>query len=163
MIIRRTSAFLIGLCLAAGAVLAQEVIVYPAKGQSADQTEKDKFECYQWAKGQTGFDPMAPPTASTPPPTSEAPTASAGKGALGGAAAGAAVGGLSSGDWGKGAVIGAVAGGLFGNHRKHKQQDANRSRQDEWSQQQAQQYQQQRYNYNRAYAACLEGRGYTVN
>jgi hypothetical protein len=151
MIIRRTSAFLLGLCLVAGAALAQEVIVYPAKGQSADQTEKDKFECYQWAKGQTGFDPMAPPTASTPPPTSEAPTASAGKGALGGAAAGAAVGGLASGDWGKGAVVGAVAGGLFGNHRKH------------WSQQQAQQYQQQRHNYNRAYAACLEGRGYTVN
>ncbi len=163
MIIRRTSAFLLGLCLVAGAALAQEVIVYPAKGQSADQTEKDKFECYQWAKGKTGFDPMAPPTASTPPPTSEAPTASAGKGALGGAAAGAAVGGLASGDWGKGAVVGAVAGGLFGNHRKHKQEDANRSRQDQWSQQQAQQYQQQRHNYNRAYAACLEGRGYTVN
>ena len=57
-----------GICIVAGTSWAQEVIVYPAKGQSAEQTEKDKFECYQWAKGQTGFDPMAPPTASTPPP-----------------------------------------------------------------------------------------------
>ena len=39
-------------------VQAQEIIVYPAKGQSNDQMEKDKFECYSWAKGQTGFDPM---------------------------------------------------------------------------------------------------------
>jgi hypothetical protein len=46
-------------------VQAQEIIVYPAKGQSNDQMEKDKFECYNWAKGQTGFDPMQMPTASS--------------------------------------------------------------------------------------------------
>ena len=49
-------------------VQAQELIVYPAKGQSNEQMEKDKFECYSWAKGQTGFDPMQMPTASSPPP-----------------------------------------------------------------------------------------------
>ena len=163
MTIRQVSAFILGICIAAGASLAQEVIVYPAKGQSAEQTEKDKYECYQWAKGQTGFDPMAPPTASTPPPPDEQPTASAGKGMVGGAAAGALVGGIADGNWGQGAAIGAVAGGLFGNHRKRKQQDENRARQDQWAQQQAQQYQAQRHNYNRAYAACLQGRGYTVN
>jgi len=27
-------------------VAAQDPIVYPAKGQSAEQTDKDKFECY---------------------------------------------------------------------------------------------------------------------
>lgn len=163
MTIGRISALILGIGLAAGASLAQEVIVYPAKGQSAEQTEKDKFECYQWAKGQTGFDPMAPPTATTPPPPDEQPTSSAGKGMVGGAAAGALIGGIADGNWGQGAAIGAVAGGLFGNHRKHKQQEENRARQDQWAQQQAQQYQQKRYNYNRAYAACLEGRGYTVN
>ena len=159
----KVGALLGGLMLAIGTICAQEVIVYPAKGQSAEQTEKDKFDCYQWAKGQTGFDPMAPPTASTPPPPSEAPTASTGKGAVGGAAAGALIGVIADGNWGQGAAIGAVAGGLFGNHRKRKQEDENRARQDQWAQQQAQQYQQQRYNYNRAYAACLEGRGYTIN
>ena len=159
----RTTAIILGAVLASGTALAQELYIYPAKGQSPDQMDKDKYECYGWAKGQTGFDPMAPPTASTPPPPSEAPTASTGKGAVGGAAAGALIGGIADGNWGQGAAIGAVAGGLFGNHRKRKQEDENRARQDQWAQQQAQQYQQQRYNYNRAYAACLEGRGYTVN
>ena len=163
MTIRRVCAFILGICIAAGSSLAQEIIVYPAKGQSAEQTEKDKFECYQWAKGQTGFDPMAPPTASAPPPPDQQPTSSAGRGMVGGAAAGALIGGIADGNWGQGAAIGAVAGGLFGNHRKHQQQEENRARQDQWAQQQAQQYQAQRNNYNRAYAACLQGRGYTVN
>lgn len=52
-------------------VQAQEIIVYPAQGQSNDQMEKDKFGCYSWAKGQTGFDPMQMPTASSAPPSQE--------------------------------------------------------------------------------------------
>jgi len=38
-----------------GFALAQELMIFPAKGQSEDQMEKDKFECYSWAKKQTGF------------------------------------------------------------------------------------------------------------
>jgi hypothetical protein len=34
-----------------------DIIAYPKNGQSADQQAKDKFECHQWAVGQTGFDP----------------------------------------------------------------------------------------------------------
>ncbi|GAB63029.1 MAG: glycine zipper family protein [Candidatus Jettenia sp.] len=41
-----------------GAALAHGLIIYPAKGQSQEQMEKDKYECYSWAKQQTGFDPM---------------------------------------------------------------------------------------------------------
>ena len=52
-------------------VQAQDLFVYPAQGQSNDQMEKDKFECYNWAKGQTGFDPMQMPTASSPPPSQD--------------------------------------------------------------------------------------------
>lgn len=37
---------------------AQDLIIYPAKGQSQEQMEKDKYECYKWAKQQTGVDPM---------------------------------------------------------------------------------------------------------
>lgn len=162
----RMSALLSVLCvglLTLGSAWGQEVIVYPAKGQSAEQTEKDKFECYQWAKGQTGFDPMAPPTASTPPPPTQEPTASTGKGVVGGAATGALIGGIADGDWGKGAAVGAAAGGLFGAHRKRSQQQQNQQAQQSWEQQQAQIYAQQRNTYNRAYAACLTGRGYTVN
>jgi len=31
--------------------------VFPNKGQSDDQLEKDKYACYEWAKKQSGFDP----------------------------------------------------------------------------------------------------------
>jgi len=40
------------------ALAQSQPIIYPAKGQSQQQMEKDKYECYTWAKGQTGFDPM---------------------------------------------------------------------------------------------------------
>ena len=49
-------------------VWAQDPIVYPAKGQSEDQMEKDKYQCYSWAKNQTGFDPMKTPTTTSAPP-----------------------------------------------------------------------------------------------
>ncbi|MCU7800844.1 MAG: hypothetical protein KZQ70_12035 [gamma proteobacterium symbiont of Lucinoma myriamae] len=48
-----------------------EMMIFPAKGQSAEQTEKDKFACYGWAKQQSGFDPMVVPKTSTPPPSQE--------------------------------------------------------------------------------------------
>ena len=51
-----------------GTAVAQELVIYPAKGQSNEQTEKDKYACYSWAKGQTGFDPMVAPQATIPPP-----------------------------------------------------------------------------------------------
>ena len=56
---------LIVVILLYGTAVAQELIIYPAKNQSNEQTEKDKFACYSWAKGQTGFDPMATPQATT--------------------------------------------------------------------------------------------------
>jgi hypothetical protein len=34
------------------------VPVYPAKGQSKDQTVRDELACSDWAKQQTGIDPM---------------------------------------------------------------------------------------------------------
>ena len=55
---------LIVVILLYGSAVAQELIIYPAKNQSNEQTEKDKFACYSWAKGQTGFDPMAQPQAT---------------------------------------------------------------------------------------------------
>ena len=72
-------------------VWSQDLMIYPAKGQSNDQMEKDKFECYTWAKGQTGFDPMQMPTASSPPPTQEKKSVGGGilKGGVIGGAGGA--------------------------------------------------------------------------
>jgi hypothetical protein len=69
-----------------------DFIIYPKNGQTADQQAADKYECHNWAKGQTGFDPTQPN------------------------------GGVASGDA----------------DRAHS-------------------------NYDRAMAACLQGRGYQVN
>jgi len=39
---------------------ASDLIAYPKNGQTPEQSGKDKFECYRWAVGQTGFDPTQP-------------------------------------------------------------------------------------------------------
>jgi hypothetical protein len=49
-----------------GAVQA-EVFVYPKPGQSQDAFQKDQFECHNWAKQQTGFDPAQPPQMAAAP------------------------------------------------------------------------------------------------
>src|SRR5262249_37221863 len=43
-----------------GAVQSAMVYVYPDKGQSAEQSDRDRYECHLWAVRQTGFDPSAP-------------------------------------------------------------------------------------------------------
>jgi hypothetical protein len=36
---------------------AADLMIYPKNGQSKEQQAADQFECHNWAKGQTGFDP----------------------------------------------------------------------------------------------------------
>jgi len=36
-----------------------EIFVYPNQGQSDEQRDRDRYECYVWASGQTGYDPGA--------------------------------------------------------------------------------------------------------
>jgi hypothetical protein len=36
------------------------LMIYPKNGQSKEQQAADQFECNNWAKGQTGFDPTQP-------------------------------------------------------------------------------------------------------
>jgi len=74
---------------------------------------------------------------------------------MGGAARGAAlgaVGGAIAGDAGKGAAAGAAIGGL---HTVMSDRRANEAQQ--------QAYSASTQTYDRAYGACLQGRGYTVN
>ena len=150
----------------AGSVIAQEPIIYPAQGQSQDQLEKDKFECYTWAKGETGFDPMQMPTAGSPAPSQEKKSVggSALKGGAIGAAGGAIIGGIAGGKKSarKGLAIGGLSGGALGgvrSSRQNRQAEQDRKR---WEQQESNKYMRQRNDYNRAYSACLSGRGYTV-
>ncbi|HTY76219.1 MAG TPA: hypothetical protein VMI34_00240 [Candidatus Bathyarchaeia archaeon] len=149
--------------------------IYPQRGQSPQQEESDRGQCYSWAVQQTGFDPANPRVAMPPPPPmySPPPQQSLAGGALaygaGGAALGA-VGGAIGGNAGEGAAIGAAVGGLFGLIRRaHANEERQQQMQQQEQQQQAYQAQQQnalaqgRANYNRAFSACMAGRGYTVN
>jgi outer membrane lipoprotein SlyB len=142
--------------------LAQDVVIYPANGQDQEQMEKDKFECYTWAKQQTGFDPMQTPQATAPPPQQEAKQGGAVRGAVRGAAVGTVVGGIAGGEWGKGAAAGAAGGALLGGMRRQDQRRQQQQAQKQWEEQQVAEYTQKRNAYDRAYAACLEGKGYTV-
>jgi Glycine zipper len=148
--------------LAAGVVLAQELIIYPAKGQSQEQLDKDKYECYSWAKQQTGFDPMQQPIATEPPPQQEAKKGGVVRGGARGAAVGATVGKIANDDAKKGAKTGAATGAVVGGARRQGQKRQQKQAEDQWVQQQAATYSKNRDGYNRAYGACLEGRGYSV-
>jgi Glycine-zipper domain len=163
---------------------AQDLFAYPAAGQSVELQQKDKFECHQWAKGQTGFDPSRAQQSSNyaynPPPSSNVSggaldfgDAETGQGGVvrdgaRGAALGA-IGGAIAGDAGQGAAIGAVSGALFGGIRRSKR----KAEEQRWQEQQAYQAQQQqqqmaqqqnqaRAGFDRAYSACMTSRNYNV-
>jgi hypothetical protein len=141
-------------CLSTLAV-AQQLIVYPARGQSPQQQQQDEAQCRSWATQNTGIDPAI--LAATPVGGPSGPAIGGGErlaGAARGAVGGLAIGAIA-GDAGQGAGIGAVAGTMAGGRQARQ----NRSGQ----QQQAQsQRQQQLDTWNRAVGACLEARGYTV-
>jgi hypothetical protein len=143
--------------LLTGMVQANELTIYPAKDQSAEQQEKDKFECYSWAKNDSGFDPMAVPKATTPAPTAEKKKGGAVKGAAVGA-----IGGKVFGSSSKTTKRSAAAGALVGGARQSSSNKQVEQERQQWEQQETANYTNNRNNYNRAYAACLEGRGYSV-
>src|SRR5262245_1882022 len=122
--------------VASGAVSAQGY-VYPARGQSPQQQQKDQGECHGWAMQNSGVNPGA----MAPPPSG--PTGQVARGAARGAAVGA-VGGAIGGDAGKGAAIGAATGALVGGVRRRDQRMAAEQAQSQAS-----------AEYSRAYAACL--------
>ncbi|HKV54694.1 MAG TPA: glycine zipper family protein [Candidatus Binataceae bacterium] len=137
------------------------MFIYPAKGQGQEQQDKDRYECHTRAVKQTGFDPSKPQTTVPASSTSQQYRPSQPhvlKGGARGAALGA-VGGAITGNAGKGAAAGAAMGGLAGGFRRRdeRQQQAYQQQANVQSAQQSQQI-----AYQRAMAACLEGRGYTV-
>jgi Glycine-zipper domain len=141
--------------------VAQDLFIYPTKGQSPAQQENDKSECRAWATRQSGFDPYQQPMASTPPPMQQRPRGGLLRGGARGAALGA-VGGAITGDAGKGAAAGAAMGGMVGLMRRNDQRRDEQYAHQQWAQQNAAQYEQNRSTWMRALNACLTGRGYTV-
>jgi len=141
---------------------AQEFFVFPGQGQSQDQMDKDKVKCQVWARQQTGFDPLQTHTATAPPPTQGARQGGILRGGARGALIGTAAGAIA-GNVGRGAAIGASTGALMGGFRAADQRRNESAAQQQWAQQQAAQIAQERDRFNRAYIACLQGKGYTVN
>jgi hypothetical protein len=155
---QRAGLSLVGMLLCAGVALAQQAIVYPAKGQTAEQQQKDTGECNTWAKQTTGVDPVAVAQAATSAPAPTGPQGQRVAGAARGAAAGAIIGEIADDDAGEGAAVGAVAGAMHGGAKQRRQGRAQQQQQ----QQVQQQTKQALDTYNRAVVACLEGRGYTI-
>lgn len=133
------------------------VVVYPAKQQDAGKQSQDEFECYNWAKGSTGYDPMNPPKQE--PVVAETPKGGRVRGALRGAAAGAAIGEVASNDADKGAAIGATAGVLRGGQQ---QRHAQAAAQEQAEAQTAEAKKQQLDGFKKGFSACLQGRGYSA-
>lgn len=137
-------------------------VLFPAKGQDADQQMKDQLESYNWATQQTGWDPYRAYNVLVQKGYAADQKASqAQRGAIGGAARGALVGvaiGAIAGDAGKGAAIGAAAGGLTGGMRSRRQRQSAEAEKD----QAIAEFKRNFGNWDRYYVASMEGRGYTV-
>ncbi len=140
----RRAAIAIVACCLLPELAAGQMFFYPTKGQSAEQQQRDQGECHTWAVQQSGFNPgmaQAPQTGAD---------GSVVRGGARGAATGAVIGAIA-GDAGKGAAAGAAGGALIGGMRRRDRQR---------QQQQANAAGQQAYQ--RAFAACMQGRGYSV-
>ena len=120
-------------CVSSSSSPAPGVAAYPSKGQSPEQQARDSSDCQVWAKQQAGYDPAADTAKS------------AGVGLLLGAVAGAAIG-AAAGNAGKGAAIGAAVGGVGGTAVGAGYG-----------------YTANKDGYDRAFAACMQSKGYSVS
>src|SRR5215467_8365244 len=117
---------------------AAQPYFYPTQGQSAQQEESDKGQCYGWAVKQTGFDPANPRVVTPASPPSYSGQAPPQQGGV-----------------------------LFGGLRRlrfeeQEQQQMQMRQQQAYAAQQQNALAQGRANYERAFGACMSGRGYSV-
>jgi outer membrane lipoprotein SlyB len=136
------------------------IFVYPAHGQSADQTARDRYECHTWAVQTTGVDPSRQGAYQQ---VIVQPANPPGSSVVGGAVVGAILGSIIAGPYnsGAGALVGGATGAIVGSAA-----EANAQQQAQVTQQQINQAaaegRAQADAYRRALGACLTGRGYTV-
>jgi Protein of unknown function (DUF1269) len=142
------------------------ILFYPTNGQTPEQQNRDRYECYQWAMQQTGFDPSQAQLA--PHQRIEVvPAAPAGHDTATGAIAGAIIGSILAGPHNAagGAMVGAAAGAIAGASSDAARQSETARLQRHYDAREAQHLanvEEQANNYRRAMSACLEGRGYQV-
>src|SRR5208282_3109320 len=154
------------------------VFAYPRNQQNADQQIKDESDCYGSARQNTGINPQTPPPTGPTAQQQQAAQQEAAqqakqdvskggtiKGAAGGAAGGAAIGAIA-GDAGKGAAIGATVGAVAGRRKqrmKEEQAKQQAAQQTAQGQQQTQAQSQAGIStFKRAFSACMDARGYSV-
>jgi hypothetical protein len=131
-----------------------QVYTYPSRGQSPQQQQTDRGQCYTWAVQQSGFDPANPRVPGGPPPAVGAPQGGLFRGAAGGAALGA-IGGAIGGNAGKGAAIGAGTGAVFGGMRRRRWAEREEFQQTSYLEQQQSALNQGRGNFNQAFGVCM--------
>jgi hypothetical protein len=134
------------------------IFIYPTQSQTPEQQSKDDYECFGFARNQSGYDPMNPPQVTAQAPD-QGPSGARLGGAARGAAAGAIIGEVADNDAGKGAAIGATLGAMRGG-RADRQRRAQQSQQSEQAAQQ--QMANMQLTFKNAYGACIEARGYSV-
>ncbi len=141
---------------------ASGLYVYPRNGQSVDLQSSDNWQCNRSAVEVTGYDPANPSAYTPPQPDRAAQGRTLAKSAVLGSAASSAVGaaaGAAIGQAARGAAVGAAGGGMAGLIQGLFSVFSQSGRQ----QQQQQQIQQQHLSdYQRAFSACMDARGYSV-
>ena len=143
----------------------RELYVYPAKGQSQEQLDRDRYDCHLWAVRQTGFDPSVAQSSAPQRRDRTARETTSGhrhraslrrRGAVAGAIIGSAV--SSPRERSEGAIVGATAGAVIGAAASQ----AGTMTVTERERRVATSTDPRASGYTRALSACLEGRGYTV-
>lgn len=125
------------------------------RGQSLEQTRRDRYECHNWAVGETGEVPPAVPAGDGPNDGKRELRRKRIDRAIVGAAIGGAVGSLFGNGWRRHSsdrvLAGAAAGAAIGAATARGGRKDDTSAETEPS------------DYLRALTACLEGRGYSVS
>jgi outer membrane lipoprotein SlyB len=144
------------------------VYFYPAADRpapTADQENRDRYECSIWATQQSHFDPSVPSTAPSTRTVVIDRGPPDGTRTLLGASSGALLGAAVSNPWhaGQGALLGAVAGAVIGGVADSEHHDAvEHAAADAQVASSSATVSQEAGEYRRAMGACLEGRGYSV-
>lgn len=147
----------------APAQAATKVFVYPTQAQTAQQLDRDRYECHLWAVEQTRFDPSQ--VALAPHQRTEVVAMPAqGSDTAAGAIAGAAIGAIAArpGHAAEGAIVGALIGGVAGAASATARAERAAELRRQSDERVSAQLERQANDYRRALTACLEGRGYTV-
>ncbi len=153
-------------CVPARLANADDPIVYPKNGQSPVQQGQDANECRTWAKRETGVDPayLQGELSAMQSQQGESPQKRPiARGALRGVTTGAALGGISENTdpgAGRGAAMGVTAGAMRGVGQR---MEMAREAKTQEAQKQVQTVQAQYARFNRAFSACMDGKGYSVS